>query len=523
MWRLTQIGALVDIAYILNTASRIAAGDVPYSEFRLAHPPLTFLVQAALIRVFGPQYLIHVAYAAVMGGLATVLAYQIARRLLEGVVGEPRFFAAILSIPLVPLGIYSIFPHPHYDPDAGFAVLVAILATLVARERGTALAWSIAGATLVIPLFIKQNIGGAFLPVVLVAIALDALHRPDGRRTFVWCAVGVIGALAVALVSIQLVAGLGAYFQWTVLYALAERGVVADRLGPLVNPWLVGAGVLIPLAGVAAARLPGPAGPALLGLAAGLPLAVIAAAGFPLVWVPLGIGGAAIGVAAALRRRFDLEVILPVVCLVTLTGTLQSQGIPGSTFGTFPLLIVCVAGLVRGLHRLTLDARAPRLLVAIIAVVLLLAGTRYTVRNDRMLFADANNAGPVQRSAVASLAGMSARGPYVAEVDELISWVRANVREGEGITFIPGEDPVYFALGLRPGLPVVQYINGSLPYTPEELARIADANDLRWVIVKERLQLTVPRIPEADRARDALIGDAEVVEVMGPYRIYRRP
>ena len=45
---------LVDISYILNIATRIAAGDVPYAQFPLAQAPLTFLTQAVLIKLFGP-------------------------------------------------------------------------------------------------------------------------------------------------------------------------------------------------------------------------------------------------------------------------------------------------------------------------------------------------------------------------------------------------------------------------------------------------------------------------------------
>ena len=80
-WRNTQVAVLVDIAYVLNTATRIAAGDVPYAQFPLVLAPGEFLIQALLIKAFGPHFLVQIAYATILGGLATVFTYAIARRL----------------------------------------------------------------------------------------------------------------------------------------------------------------------------------------------------------------------------------------------------------------------------------------------------------------------------------------------------------------------------------------------------------------------------------------------------------
>src|SRR5437660_2533098 len=162
VWRNTQVAVLVDISYILNIATRIAAGDVPYAQFPLAQAPLEFLTQALLIKLVGPHFFVQIAYATIVGGLATVLTYVIARRLVTGVVAEPAALAAILAIPLVPLGVYAIVPHPFYDPDACLVVLVAVAAILAAIDRPTRTRWLLAGALITVPVFIKQNIGGAF-------------------------------------------------------------------------------------------------------------------------------------------------------------------------------------------------------------------------------------------------------------------------------------------------------------------------------------------------------------------------
>src|SRR5207302_10064253 len=138
----------------------------------------SFLTQSVLIKLFGPHFFVHIAYAAIAGGLATVLTYVIARRLVAGVVASPDALAALLAIPLVPLGIYAILPNPFYDPDGCLVILDAVAAILDANDRPTRTRWLLAGALISVPVFIKQNIGGAFLILAVAALVADAFARP---------------------------------------------------------------------------------------------------------------------------------------------------------------------------------------------------------------------------------------------------------------------------------------------------------------------------------------------------------
>src|SRR5437868_10924692 len=214
VWRNTQVAVLVDISYILNIATRIAAGDVPYVQFPLAQAPLTFLTQAVLIKLFGPHFLVQIAYAAIAGGLATVLTYVIARRLVAGVVARPDALAAVLAIPLVALCFYAILPNPFYDPDGCLVILAAVAAILAANDRQTRTRWLVAGALISVPVFIKQNIGGAFLVLAVGALLVDALTRPAARAGLRWCLVGLAAALGFELLALQLVVGIDHYLAW---------------------------------------------------------------------------------------------------------------------------------------------------------------------------------------------------------------------------------------------------------------------------------------------------------------------
>jgi hypothetical protein len=126
LWQNSQIAVLWDLSYLLDTSWRIALGQIPYRDFPLVHPPLTFVIQALIMRVFGRVYLWPVLYAAIVGGLGTVLTWRIALRFLAERISYALPVSLLLAAPLVFLGIYGVYPHPIYDCDCGFAILVAL-------------------------------------------------------------------------------------------------------------------------------------------------------------------------------------------------------------------------------------------------------------------------------------------------------------------------------------------------------------------------------------------------------------
>jgi hypothetical protein len=271
LWQNAHVAVLFDLSYILNTAERIALGQMPYRDFPLAHAPLTFLFQAAIVRLTGRVFFHHVLYVAVTGGLGTVLAWRIALALLRGRVTAAWSLALLLAAPLIFLGIYCIVPTPEYDCDCGFWLLVALWfllrvefaahpnATHVEKEHchpervpacrdeskdlRLPFAWLArprlsaggfgAGAALVVPLFFKQNMGAPFLAAaiasLLLLLALNGFRRgqscfnePEVRRLLSLLA-GACTALLAALLALHWTAGLGNYIHWTIQYAGQRR------------------------------------------------------------------------------------------------------------------------------------------------------------------------------------------------------------------------------------------------------------------------------------------------------------
>src|SRR5581483_11373056 len=115
-----HLAVIWDLSYVLETAHRISLGDFPYRDFPFPYPPLTFLIQAAIIKLAGRVFWHTVAYCAITGGLGTALTWRILRTALREM-SHARLLAFIVSLPLIPLGIYSVFPHPFYDPDCTLA------------------------------------------------------------------------------------------------------------------------------------------------------------------------------------------------------------------------------------------------------------------------------------------------------------------------------------------------------------------------------------------------------------------
>ncbi|HYR93817.1 MAG TPA: glycosyltransferase family 39 protein [Methylomirabilota bacterium] len=526
-WRNAQVGVLVDIGYPLNTAMRIALGDVPYRDFPLAHSPGEFLIQALLIKVFGSHYLVQIAYASLLGGAATVITYLIVRRLLEGLVRSPGTIAAIAVLPLIPLGIYAILPNPFYDPDACLAVLITIALVLTARDRPSPRRLVVAGAVATLALFIKQNIGGAFLVALVGVLAVEASFRPERRRELPWLGLGIVGALAIEVALLQVVVGLDNFIHWTWTFALSGRGVATDRIREFADPLMLWPAALIGAFALSVSRIPPrlrvPIFVGMTSLAVAPWLAVTATVlGPPILFPPLLVLAAALGLTRAAREGPTFELLLPLVVLATTLGTLQSQGLFGSSYGIFPLLSLAIACAARDLAALVPQPRRLASVgAAIVALIATGSGAHYTLQNSRLDFIDVNAKGPVASSTYPSLAGLSARGPYIHDLDQMLFWVRDNVPAGDGLVLLPGEDPVYFALERKPGLPSVYFYDIATPYTPAEVSDIADRVGLRWVIVKDQLQMTtVPPLQPELVAR--LTERATLVTTVGPYRVFRR-
>ncbi len=551
LWQNAHVAVLFDLSYILNTATRIAQGQIPYCDFPLAHAPLTFLIQAAIIRLTGRVFFHHVLYAAFVGGLGTVLAWRIALATLRGRVRAAWTVSLLVAAPLTVVGIYCIVPNPEYDCDCAFWILVAVW-LFEKLDRKTSLAWGFAaGAFACVPLFFKQNMGlpflGAVIGAVLLVLAMKRLQRGQAPAALpeacalISVVAGAGAALQAAVLSLHWTAGIGNYFQWTMRYA-AERRLPGsgDMLGVYSDPSLVWtvpcvtAALVMLRSGLGKKRWAQIAAFALLAapflstLASLLILDDADSRGDSLLalWPLLLLFAGALAIANlfGLRREPRLRALLPLVLLAGIHGTFMSQQLWGSTYAIWPLLVLLVAEMLAFLGCFVAHV-APRwfvpALAALVSITFLVCGGLYTASEERLSYANLPD-GPPAHSAFPQLAGLATPGPYLSEIDELLRYAGANIPFDDGIVLIPGEEPFYFVTGRVARFPVPFFDPTIDPYSPAEIASLVESRNIRWLIVKRDLQTKEDPTPNRAAIMDLLMQQFTLAAHLRGYDVYRR-
>lgn len=581
LWQNAHLVVLWDLSYTLDSSVRFALGQAPYRDFPFVHAPLTFLIQAAIMRLAGRVYFHHVLYAAVVGGLGTVLAWRIALHTLRGRVAGAWTVSVLLAAPLTVLGIYSILPLPSYDCDTAFSILVAILllqrltpdaADQAATDRVKAgirplLLPFAAGVAVVLPLFFKQNIGLSLLAVtvggILLLIGARLIRRTPASQAspgfspqrqgsvagdpsvpaLLVVLAGTVTTLAVAGLLLHFTAGLGNYLHWTIRFAIQRRlPGFKDMLDVYREPSLLW---MLPCEAVALLLLH-----TRLAIARWARLLALALLAAPFLWTLFALflsddaddrAGSLLALwplllilSAALTlfnlcRRLSLRAILPVILLAAIHGTLLSQQLWGSTYAIWPLLILLVAEMIAFLATVKLPRTAPApaglnlaaTLAVVIAATLLVCGGLYTASEERLSYVQLPD-GPVRHSTFPQLAGMATPGPYLPDFEELLRFAAANIPASDGLILLPGEDPFYFATGRVPQFPVLLFDPATDPYSPAQTVELARERKIRWLIVKRELQIKEDVTPQREAVLKALLADFKLYTRLKAYDVYRR-
>ena len=476
-----------------------------------------------------------------MGGLATVLTWRILLNLLRGAVTSARLVAFLLSAPLTVLGIYCIFPHPFYDPDCTFAILLCILLLQQLERKGVPpLRAFFTGAVLVVPLFVKQNTGLAFLGSAGLALAvlmgLEAWRRRPVRG-YAWMMAGAAAGLVSALLIIQLTTGLANYKRWTIQFAASRRmPPLADMLGVYqdhVLPWWIAAFV----AGALLLWL-NRRGKRVLALLSGSLMSV------PLAWTliylfiekdsseraerllalwPFLLIVSFLFALLSVRRRAGIALVLPYILIGTVHGAFLSQQLWGSTYALWPLLMLLVAGTITALVAPLKERSAWEMvpLTSVFAVSMLVSGGYYVWSHERLDYANLSESEMV-RSTLPALAGLSVRGSWIPHFEELVRFTDREIPREEGLLMIPGEDLFYYTTGRHPRFPVLMFDHTVNPYSPEEILELSRARGIRWLVVKQDVQLEEEPMEDEDRLLELLRQDFKQVESLDNYDVYRR-
>jgi hypothetical protein len=545
VWQNARLAVLWDLSYTLENSYRISLGDIPYRDFPFAHAPLTFLIQAALIKLTGRVYWHHIAYCAVIGGLSTLLTWRILHIVLRHTVAHARLLAFLLSLPLIPLGVYCIFPHPFYDPDCTFVILLGVLLLLRLELKPSSTTRSLfAGIAVVIPLFVKQNTGLAFLAaaaVLLIAVLVAERLRQRPVRAYVLALAGAAVGLAVALLLIQFTAGLKNYWHWTIQFAAARRtpataemlGVYADKMILVWIAFIAVGAILLWLSGRGSRQSARPKA-LLSALLIATPFIWPAIYLFRehdsseradrllAVWPVLLIFSCAVAIISVRRRR-GISLVLPFIIIGGIHGAFMSQQLWGSTYAIWPLFMILLAIILAELSSFlkNLSSWMTIPLTSLVVLSLLIAGGFYVRSHERLDYANVDE-GEIKRSTLPQLKGLAVRGEWIPNFEELVRYTEREIPRDEGILILPGEDPFYYTTGRRPRFPVLLFDHTVNPYSAEEILKICRDRNIRWVIIKQDLQNEDDQVEqERDHLTEAVEQNFKQVESLKNYDIYR--
>lgn len=546
-WQNTRVAVLWDLGYLLDTSYRISLGQIPYRDFALVHPPLTFLVQALAMRLAGRHYLLTVLYAAAAGGAGTLITWRLLLHMLRPApfsYAVRWMIALLLAVPVVVIGIYSVYPHPIYDSDCSLAILIALLLLIrlaepsksVQPKRVLSLA---SGAMAVLPVFYKQNMGLPFLLVVAMGftvLIVAAIRRPRSlsgpRQTeAVYGLVGMTLALLAGVLLISAIAGWGHYVQWTVHFAAQRRlpglGLILDVYRQPSLVWTLpslAAGLILCRTRLIARSWARAAAFCLIAAPfAGSLLFLLVqddaderADNLLGLW-PLLLAAALIALYE-LRGGITLARLMPIFILAAIHGTFLSQQLWGSTYALWPFLLLLVASLFA-----TCSPPARPVVIAAASVVvmtLVICGGLYSASLERLNYIQRPDSA-VQYSSSAALRGMADTGAYLRNLDELIAFTAREIPWEDPVLSLPGEDPFYFASGRAARFPAALFDFTTDPYSPAGLMAELQRQKIRWVILKRVLQLTDDPLPGSAETRRLLAERFVLFRRLEGYDVYR--
>jgi hypothetical protein len=542
LWQNSHLAVLWDLSYILENSFRISLGQVPYRDFPFPYAPGTFLIQALLIRLMGRVFFHHVLYAAIVGGAATVLTWRISLDLLRPAFPSFRFLALLLAAPLAVLGINCVFPHPFYDPDCTFAILCAVFLLLRLEQKDFPSRFAfLTGWACVVPVFVKQNTGLAFLALcvasAIVLLVIETRRRGPRVASTASLLAGMAAALASALLLLHFTVGLGNYAYWTMAFAASRRlPHFGEMIAPFENP-------LLPVWFVAFA-----AGAFLLRYGSNQnrwrPVLSIALMAAPFVWAllyllvetdaseraerllalwPFVLAISLVLATRGLAGGLNMVCLLPFVLIATVAGAFLSQQLWGSTYALWPLLMILLAGVLVELRQLTGERAVHELewLAAAAAICIFIAGGFYVASHERLDYADVSS-GEMAHSTLPALRGLSVRGPWIPAFEELVRFTDRAIPRNEGLLMIPGEDLFYYTTGRRPQFPVLMFDRTVNPYSAEEIVEIARERHICWLVIKRKLQLQGEPVEEREHLLGLLKAEFAQVQGLTNYQVYRR-
>lgn len=173
-----------DEGIVLQGATRVLDGQVPYRDFFSFYTPGSFYLVAGLFRVFGNSLGVARTSIAVVGAACSVVTYALARRVC------PRHISLLAALLATIVGTAFRFLVLHNYYSTVFACLTVYAAVRFVEGRNSA--WAFAtGSFVALTFLFEQPKGGGLALGLLAGFVLLREHLPL-RRPIAALAVGVL-------------------------------------------------------------------------------------------------------------------------------------------------------------------------------------------------------------------------------------------------------------------------------------------------------------------------------------------
>jgi len=227
--------------------------------------------------------------------------------------------------------------------------------------------------------------------------------------------------------------------------------------------------------------------------------------------------------ARGLLRGVSVTRLLFFILIGTVLGAFLSQQLWGSTYAIWPLLMILFACILTELRAAAGESASRELewLAAVVAVCVFVAGGFYVASHERLDYANVSD-GRMARSGLPELRGLSMRGPWIPQFEELVQFTDRAIPRNDGLLMIPGEDLFYYTTGRQPQFPVLMFDRTVNPYRVEEIVQLARKRNICWLIVKKDLQLNGEPVEDRDRLLSLLREDFAPFKSLANYEIFRR-
>jgi hypothetical protein len=226
---------LYDYSYIVNVSGRMASGQSPYRDFDLTTTPGAYLLARAAFYVFGWRPLALIILSCLTSGVALFCTLRILKRqtkiFSEG--GSAQINLVYLSSAL--MGVNNIIAFPFYDNFAITMVLISICFcdSMYQGNRSRLISY-LAGLSIFIPFFFKQNIGVFYVIGIIFTLTLN-LYRKNWVgvtllfRQFKNFAIAVVSGLLILLIYFLYVAPLQTIYFQLFTYAGKSKGLLSKN------------------------------------------------------------------------------------------------------------------------------------------------------------------------------------------------------------------------------------------------------------------------------------------------------